>query len=817
LARRRICTVLLCLLFTSLACAAADSAPRFGLSIRAGLPLDEALQELAHQSGIQLVFFSRITAGRSAPQVSGEYTLEAAMGRLLDGSDLTFRKVNARTIEIRQGAPRPAQARLARSTRSTAADDSMQEVQVIATAEQLVASRVPTRLHDIPQSISVISAEQIRQQNSFELGDVMGNTPGIAARRVSAEDETAYSRGFQINSYHVDGGGALRPSITALSFYQGNPDLSEFDRIEVLRGSDALFTGNGSPGGTVSLVRKRPQLTPSLAMSATAGSWNNYRVELDATGPLTDEGSLRGRVDAVYGTRDYFFDRAHLDRKKIFAALEYDFTPVSTLTAGGSYQWDDSLPLQAGLPLYQDGSDPHLPRSTGLTFDWSFANTRLSQVYLQFRQQFADNWLLKFNASAGRTNLDYGAGWFTSTINRRTQVLPAPSASFGIRPDRFTLGTFDATLTGELDLFGLREVIALGGDFTRVRGKQFSQNYFGFGQPLANVLTFDPAAYPDPRGTQPPDLVVDSREELEQYGAFLSLQVDVLEALSVTGGARISTDDLRVNGSLFFQSLQLAALSNRIGSSNVITPYAALLYRINERFSWYASYADVYQTLLGPPRTVEGEAIGPSHGTNIETGIKGAWRDGALNVSLAAYTIQQRHAPVRVEISPLPSCCFVSGNAHSRGIDLEADGELATGWLIGSGYTYNLNETADGSIPATSTPRHQLKIWTSKTLTGALSRWTVGGSLRAQTAARGSLLFNCDATLTTCVPTEAAGQSAYAVLDLRAAFEIDANWEVALSVNNVLDKDYYLSQNTPELNVWYGEPRNFMLRFDARY
>lgn len=805
------------MLFASLAYAAPEAPPRFGLAIRAGVPLDEALQEMAHQTGIQVVFFSQITAGRRAPELSGEYTLEAAMGRLLEGSDLTFRRVNERTIEVRLAPPPPARTQARRSAAPRASDDPLQEVHVIATAEQLVATRVPTLLRDIPQSISIISAEQIRQQSSFELADVMRNTPGIAPRRVSAEDESAYSRGFPISSYHVDGGGALRPSITTLSFYQGNPDLSEFDRVEVLRGSDALFTGNSTPGGTVSLVRKRPQRTPSLALSATVGSWNNYRVELDATGPLTDDGALRGRADAVDGTRDYFFDQAHLDRKKIFGVLEYDFTPASTLTVGASYQWDDSLPLEAGLPLYQDGSDPHLPRSTGLTFDWAFVNTRLSQAYLQFRQQLADNWLLKFNASAGRTNMDYGAGWFTSTINKRTQVLGSPTAAFGIRPDRFTLGTLDATLTGELDLFGLREVIALGGDFTRVRGKQFSENYFGFGQPLVNVLTFDPAAYPDPRGTRPPDLVVDSHEVLEQYGTFLSLQVDVIEALSVTGGARLSTDDLRVDGSVFFLTLQLPGISNRLGSSNVITPYAAILYRINENFSWYASYADVYQTLVGAPRTADGQLIGPSHGTNIETGLKGAWREGALNASLVAYSIQQRHVPVQVQVSPVPSCCFVSDNDRSRGIDLEVDGELAPGWLIGSGYTYNLNEAAGGRIPITSTPRHQLKIWTSKALAGDLSRWTVGGSLRAQTAARGSLLFNCDATLTSCVSTEVTGQSAYAVLDLRAAFEIDANWEVALSVNNVSDKRYYLSQSTPDLNVWYGEPRNFMLRFDARY
>jgi len=129
LAHRQSCAVLLCTLFGSLACAAPDAPPRYGLSIGVGLPLDEALQELARQTGIQLVFFSTITTGRSAPELSGEYTLAAAMTRLLEGSDLTFRQVNEHTIEVRQaalpsaGAAQGANGADARLRRSAAGSD----------------------------------------------------------------------------------------------------------------------------------------------------------------------------------------------------------------------------------------------------------------------------------------------------------------------------------------------------------------------------------------------------------------------------------------------------------------------------------------------------------------------------------------------------------------------------------------------------------------------------------------------------------------------------------------------------------------------
>lgn len=805
------------MLFMSFACAAPDASQRYGFSIRAGLTLDQALQELARLTGIQLVFFSEITAGRFAPELSGEYTLTEALTHLLEGSDLTFGQVDERTVEVREASPRSARLPPKARQSTPASDDPLEEVRVIATAEQLVAMRVPTPLQEIPQSISVISSEQIRQQNSVDLGDVMENTPGIGVRRANSLDEGAYSRAFPVTSYHVDGGGALKPTIGQLNFYQGgNPDLSEFDRVEVLRGSDALFSGNSDPGGTVSLVRKRPLPTPSFAMSTTLGSWNNDRIELDATGPLTDDGALRARADVVYATRDYFFDRAHLDREKVFAVLEYDLTPTATLTVGGSYQSDDALPLANGVPVYSDGSDARLPRSTSLTFDWAFYNTRMGQAYLEYRQKFDADWILKLNTSVGRTIEDYGYGQFGGTINPISQSVGSPSAQFSTRPNTETLSTLVATLTGRLDWFGLRERIAIGGDFTRVTGRQDEAVYFSFGPPLTNVATFDPERYPDPRSTTPPPLMLDAREVLEQYGEFVSLQVDVTHALSLSGGARVASDTFR--DSVASSGVLTLSGSMDLGNSHVVQPYGALLYRLNDHFSWYASGADVYLAQTGTLLRADGTPIGPQHGVTFESGIKGAWREGALNGSLAVYRIEQRDVAVRTdEPSTNPHCCYKSGNGRSRGIELGVDGELAPGWLIGSGYAYNLYATGTPDLPVTSTPRHLLKIWTSARLSGALSRWTIGGSLRAQTASPGSRVYTCDAQYQNCVPGEVVDTRPYAVVDLRAGFELDRNWQVALSVNNVLDKRYFVSQDTPDLAVWYGDPRNFMLRIDAKY
>jgi outer membrane receptor for ferric coprogen and ferric-rhodotorulic acid len=243
----------------------------------------------------------------------------------------------------------------------------------------------------------------------------------------------------------------------------------------------------------------------------------------------------------------------------------------------------------------------------------------------------------------------------------------------------------------------------------------------------------------------------------------------------------------------------------------MVQPYGALMYRINDHLSWYASYADIYRTQNELRLHADGTTVGPQHGITFESGIKGVWREGALNGYLAVYRVEQRNVPIQTEAPPDNPivCCYTTGTGRSRGVDLGVDGELAPGWLIGSGYAYNLYKTGTPDLPITSTPRHLLKIWTSARLSGAFSRWTIGGSLRAQTASPGASAVFLAPRHVTMWP--------YAVLDLRAGYQLSPNWQVALSVNNILDKRYYLSQNTPDLTLWYGEPRNVMLRIDAKY
>jgi len=809
--RARRLTALLFSFIGTLACALALSAPspsaeapRYVLNIPS-LPLDAALQEFARQSGVQILFFSQITAGLHAPGLTGEHTLQAAMAQLLSGSGLSFRVINAQTVEVRQIPAESAGSGESEQSAEAQPIETLEEVLVWGKAEQLVATRVPTPLHEIPQSISIISPEQIRQQNAADLGDAMRRATGIVIRRTNSQKENFYARGFQIHSILVDGGAALSRSPEPVAM-TGSPDLSEFDHLEVLRGSDALFSGNANPAGTVSLVRKRPLARYQAAVKASVGSWEAGRFELDLTGPVAHHGDLRGRLDAVYSRNNYFYHPGKAEHKQVFGAIEYGATPDITLTVGGSYLWDDAVPWFVGLPNYADGKNLGLPRNTALTFDWSFVRTQNREAYVQYRQRLRNNWNIKVNAAEWRSKVNYAYGSFSSFISDQTHTLGPFLAFYSSGPIDQTQSTADLTLTGELDWFGMREEVAIGADVSRFKTRGTIALKFPIGPPLVDIRAFDPSIYPDPRSDSPTG-ESDFAYAIEQYGAFASIRVHMNDAWSATAGARVASDDLALR--------QTNGDALQYGSSRVVTPFFGLMYRINEHYSWYASYAKAYLTNQ-PAERPAGGLIGPADGITVETGVKGVWRDGAVNGALALYRIKQTDLPLFDLEAPYdpsrPDCCALSDTARSYGAELEVNGEPQPGWLVGAGYTYNHNEPPSYVTSALASPRHLAKVWTSLQLRGELARWNVGANLEAQTdtTTRG-LEAVCG---TNCLNRKLV-QKGYSVVDLRTAFQLNPSWEISLSVNNLFDKHYYDSVGPYLWNSWYGPPRNFMLSLEG--
>jgi outer-membrane receptor for ferric coprogen and ferric-rhodotorulic acid len=804
-------------------------------------PLDYALQEFSRQSGIQVIFFSRLTEGRRAPAVNGQYELAGALSALLLGSGLTFRLLNPNTVQIQsepRGADNATQPPESPPARRPPLDDSqvsgaqipippqsIDTVLVAATAEGLVATRTATPLREIPQSISIISQEQIQGQNDFDLNDALGNEAGISVIQQDSLHSLLYSRGFAISTFHLDGGAALDAfdflSVAAQGVFDA-PDLGEFDHIEVLHGSDALFGGNGNPGATVSLVRKLPLSDPEFRTSIQTGSWNNYRLEGDATGPIAFDGKLQARLDAVCTGKNYFFNTARFAKQKIFGALKYDLTPTTVVVVGGSFERIRARPVEDGLPRAPDGGDPHLPRSTAVAFDWENYAKDTRETYLQLAQELGERVKFTVNVTNLQTGVQYAeADNYASQYDPATHLVAYPVyAEFTEYPNTQHQFAFDATLTAGLDWLGRRIDIALGTDFTRQTYLVSVDDVFLPNPPLINLYSVTPGSLPNPRSGDSPFLTTDSPYTSNLRAFYASFRAYLVAQLSVSLGGRLS--DGGTTSRFTYGTVDLTE-SGVFQSKNTwkLSPYAGVMYEIGRHYSAYVSYADIPMS-NGPLTRADGSLLPSLDGINVEAGIKSSWRGGELTGSMAVYAIEQSHLPVQDSTAPSsklsPVCCYVpTGTMKSKGLDVGITGRAAPGWLIGVSYnTFQLI----GDQGTGLTPRHLFKLWTSADLPGSLQRWTVGGDLHAQSSLylqENQCLQANDLGYCTAISRADDIQKSYVTVNLRAAYRIDSHWRATLGLSNVFDRSYYQTLGTTIGQSWYGQPRAFQFRIDSAY
>jgi outer membrane receptor for ferric coprogen and ferric-rhodotorulic acid len=809
--------------------------------------LSAALDAYARQSGVQILYRVDEMQGVASPGAHGVLDPLAALDAILAHTGFTVRHDSSGALAIVRASSAPVSAAppaappppplpppaapssptappspspTAGAVLPATPDTTLERITVIGKIEGLAAMRVPTPLREIPQSVSIISQELLQQQNDTELAEAFTWATGISVVQTNSVDNSFYSRGFQITSLHIDGGPPL--SLTNANLVNTPTDLSEYDHIEVLRGADALFGGAGEPGATVSLVRKQPLPKEQAVVSVSGGSWNDYRVEGDVTGPLGFGGALRGRLVVAGETQDYFYDTADNHLGKVYGILAYDLTPDILLTAGGSYELQSGIPGYSGLPRYDNGDDPHLPRSTSLVFPWNQRTTHTVEAFAGLEHKFNSDWKLKVNV----VQLDQTTAAFLAepngSINPVTQILGGTYAGVNLNSKLDQTGA-DATVTGAFSLFGRRHELIVGADYQRSPSTASTGIHF-----LSTPVTpfaFDPGAYSAPTG--PPTITSVLAGTQKQYGLYTALRLHPWDGWSLIGGVRDSwyknSLDTTATLNITTPPRLLSAQSEDNTEAAKLTPYGGVVYDISKQYSLYASYADIFNTNLGHT-TVNGTVLPPADGVNLEAGIKGAWHGGALNGSLAWFKIDVSGLAAGDPNAPASSlnlqCCYLTGTEKSQGVEIEFSGALTPNWTITTGYTFDINKDSDGATLTTSTPRHLFKFWTDYRLPGGWNRSSIGGGVLAQSSnyKTGTACNAFDATGACSgdqVPFNIT-QGFYAVESLRYAYRISPQWTVALSVNNLFDRVYYQTIGTTNSGNWYGEPRNFLLKIQGR-
>ncbi|HFF5999312.1 Fe(3+)-pyochelin receptor FptA [Pseudomonas aeruginosa] len=641
--------------------------------------------------------------------------------------------------------------------------------------------KVPLKPRELPQSASVIDHERLEQQNLFSLDEAMQQATGVTVQPFQLLTTAYYVRGFKVDSFELDGVPALLGN-TASS----PQDMAIYERVEILRGSNGLLHGTGNPAATVNLVRKRPQREFAASTTLSAGRWDRYRAEVDVGGPLSASGNVRGRAVAAYEDRDYFYDVADQGTRLLYGVTEFDLSPDTLLTVGAQYQHIDSITNMAGVPMAKDGSNLGLSRDTYLDVDWDRFKWDTYRAFGSLEQQLGGGWKGKVSAEyqEADSRLRY-AGSFGAIDPQTGDGGQLTGAAYKFKSIQRSL---DANLNGPVRLFGLTHELLGGVTYAQGETRQDTARFLNLPNTPVNVYRWDPHGVPRPQIGQ---YTSPGTTTTTQKGLYALGRIKLAEPLTLVVGGRESWWDQDTPATRFKPGRQF-------------TPYGGLIWDFARDWSWYVSYAEVYQP-QADRQTWNSEPLSPVEGKTYETGIKGELADGRLNLSLAAFRIDLENNPQEDPDHPGPpnNPFYISGGkVRSQGFELEGTGYLTPYWSLSAGYTYTSTEylkdsqNDSGTRYSTFTPRHLLRLWSNYDLPWQDRRWSVGGGLQAQSD------YSVD------YRGVSMRQGGYALVNMRLGYKIDEHWTAAVNVNNLFDRTYYQSLSNPNWNNRYGEPRS---------
>lgn len=633
-----------------------------------------------------------------------------------------------------------------------------------------------------PQSIYAVTSQQIEEQNLNSTDDILTQVPGVNVIRygqLGAGYTTYYSRGFAIQNIQRDGIPTTSASFGG-SDMLGIEDSAIYERVEVIKGSNGLTNGSGQPSASINYVRKRPteELTGSIKLQA--GSWDNYRSQVDISGALSDDGSIRGRAIGVYdqgGSQQDRFDRRNA---LFYGALDFDLdqnTILSTALSLQQIRLDQATPH--GFPFVSHESNRqqvHFGPNDNPAAEWTYSDTDKLNIFLGLEHQFQNGWKGVANYSFTHADNDRvygvaGSGGITYkgdyVVNKDLTLhagqMAVTSGRIRNSPDVHSLDLYG---NGNFNFLGRQHQLSIGLNGYRIKSDDPKYNrYFS----AVQIDGWDgKLARPDM-----PEVGRNINDE-QQYGGFLALDLNLLDPLKLLLGSRVSQWERKVT-------------NNQQKQNGIFTPYIGLVYDINERYSAYTSYTSIFNPSSNEDSM--GNYLDPEEGNSFEVGIKANYFDGRLNTSAAYYQMKQDNFAVKdgTIINPNGKQAYTTTNgAEIKGVDISLAGELLPNWNIQAGYSYIDAKNKDGEPLKTDLPEHNIKIFT----TYQWNKWTLGGGVNWQ-----SKIYDAGAK---GIVAEYNRQPSYALVSLMGRYEVRPDLSLGLNVNNLLDEEYKVNTS----NTW---------------
>ena len=645
---------------------------------------------------------------------------------------------------------------------------------------------------ETPQSVTVMTRQQMDDQGVTTLNDAMMLTPGIT--RSSYGDlytgyVTYYARGFPINNFMLDGIVTSPSSMQGLTGL-GNRDMAIYDQMVVVRGATGLLTGAGDPSASINLVRKRPTREFQGEAALSIGRWDQRRLEADLSTPFDAEGRLRGRFVVAREDYENWLPRAEGNRTTAYAVLETDLSLTTTLRGGIEYGRNRAR--QSSMHGFDyvdtDGNPTRLSGFDNPTTRGSYFELDRTTAFLNLDHGFGNGWDLRVAINHTRLDFDQVYGVAAQAIQAGTN---ASAVTYGRAVETPTQNAVDFSLAGPFQLFGREHELVIGGNY--YRAKRDDPAYRRQSIPVPDIYAFDGNVAVQPFQSAGRE-IADER----QGGLYATARWRPTDALSVITGGRVST----------YRNLDQSSFgTDESDESGVFTPYLGVIYDLTPNWSPYASYTQIFQPQSS--RDVNGGRLDPERGSNVELGLKGSFGNGALNVSTALFQTRKDNLAVRDGDNLTPNgdpAYRAEDDTKARGYELEASGELMPGWQIAAGYTRVVVKDSEGGALETSIiPKHLFKVFTTWQ-PSFVPGLTVGGGVAIQSA----VMVDSSYTEAERRHYREGGRSLW---DLMARYDLTRNLDLTLNLRNLNDKRY--RTQVTQHNI--GAPRSLMATLRYRF
>jgi len=668
------------------------------------------------------------------------------------------------------------------------------------------AAKLGLSPRETPQSISVITRQRMEEMGLHTLSETMQTTTGIFVNATDTERVTYNARGYSVTNFQVDG--MLN---TFGGYVKTDGDNVVYDRIEVVRGAAGLTTGAGDPSAAINQVRKRPTRQFQGHAALSVGSYQRRRGEIDLSGPLAWDGKLRGRVVAAQQKANAFRPLYKEDRRVFYGILEFDLGADTVLAIGHEQQRSDPRGVTWGSVPYwnADGTRANLPHNLNLSAPWASWNMDEKKTFGTLEHEFSEFWRL--HAAVTHSDRKQGGSLYFGFGGYPNPDGSGVLTTWGSFPITEKMDVFDVNVEGQYPLLGRQHDVVLGlGQADR--------------ESVSDSVYYDnvPAGYgsiPDWRswtGDAPEFTVVyrgfpSQVARIKQQAGYVATRLNVADPLKLVAGVRYGNYETHTQN---YSTVGVPLTPTGYKNSGVFTPYAGLLYDIDDQWTAYTSYTEIFQPQNR--RDKNNEILDPVDGSSYEIGLKGELFEKRVNVSAAVFR-SFKHNVAEIDDSVPPNS--LPGNAQAYkstgkgnvidGFEAEISGQVTRQWNVSVGYSHTRSRNDKREPINTVVPRNLLRVFTSYRFTGAAQGLTLGGGISWQ-----SRFWN--AATKPDGSRSRITQSDVVLINLMAAYTIDAHWSTTLNISNALDKRYY-SRVGFYNGVHAAEPRRIVLGVRAKF